>query len=260
MNLIRLIIVFFGVCCSFAQADLYPNTKIKHDPAPLLAPGHRTLLEADITDPARVDQARCYFRLAASAEYYFTPMTRTVGNTYSCSLPAAALASSSLEYLIVVKNKQSQVIRSRIYHLQIRAQDVLPPQQRSANQESTLEIFDELDANLQVPTNISDKKLKFVRAKNKDDLFGLKIDIYSNSQVPTTLDVMPGYFGGFFVDENGDIYPVEGYAVDIKPKELSQSDFFLHVLHEDPLNLTDDSWEGIFTVRIKAGRNRLPRR
>jgi len=250
MKLYRFLIVFFGVYCGCVHAGLYPDTKIKHDPVTVQTPDHRVTLEAEITDPARIDQARCYFRIAASAEYLFTPMARTIGNIYNCSLPAIAYTSSSLEYLFVVKNKRSQVIRSRTYVSEVRYQDSLPQQQRFVGNDTVLEVYDELEMMSHIPANISDKKLKLVQVGKNDELFGLKIDIYGVSQVPAALHAMPGYFGGFLVDDKGDVYPAEGYAVDIKPKELSQLDFLLHVLHEDPLNLTDDSWEQSITASV----------
>ncbi|MDH3693441.1 MAG: hypothetical protein OER96_02585, partial [Gammaproteobacteria bacterium] len=136
MNFFRLLIVFFGVYCGCVHAGLYPDTKIKHDPATVLMPNHRITLNAEITDPARIDQARCYFRVAASADYLFTPMTRTIGDMYNCLLPAVAYDSSSLEYLFVVNNKRSQVIRSRIFVSEIRHQDSLPEQQRFAGNDT----------------------------------------------------------------------------------------------------------------------------
>ena len=257
MKLLRIFIALIGLYCGCVQAGSYPETMIKHKPITLLAPSHRLLLEAEITDPAHIDKVRCYFRVAASAGYLFTPMTRTTGDAYNCSIPAVRNASGSLEYLIVVKNKRSQVIRTRTYISEIRHQETLPKWQRLLDNESSLTIFDELNLVTRVPTGFNDRNLKLAHINNRNDLFGLKIDIYNIAQVPASLKVMPGYFGGFSIDEAGDVFPVEGYAINLKLSDVSFLKSVLYVIHEDALNLTGENWEGEFYRTDSSSRQSI---
>ncbi len=257
MRLLKVITLLIGLSCSFAQAGLFPETEIEHERVTVIAPGSRVLLEAEITDPARVDRVRCYFRTAADSDYLFTPMIKTTGDVYSCPIPAIKISSASLEYLFVVVNKKAQVIRSKIYTVEIRHQTTLPPWQQLVSNEDKLKIYDELDLVSYVPDAFNDSKVDIVPIEDKDDLFGLKVDIYGIDQLPVSLKAVPGYFGGFSIETDGTVWPVKGYAVDLKHDDLSALHSFIRVIHEDALNLTGDNWQGEFYRTDSSGRQSI---
>lgn len=91
------------------------DTKIVHHPAESSLAGRVVPLTATVEDSAGVEVVRVYFKSTVGTIFYYIPMTNTKGNGYSGVLPAPAADAGEIQYLILVKNKNGVVVKSKQY-------------------------------------------------------------------------------------------------------------------------------------------------
>ena len=121
----------------------WAQTSIDHSAIAYFVPDKRVRLEARVTDPKGVKQARTYFKAGAQADYTYVPMQAGAGGRYVAVLPAPSAATPSIEYLILAQNADGQVVRTDAYTVQARRGADTPAWQ-SASGQSELKVFTEL--------------------------------------------------------------------------------------------------------------------
>jgi len=116
------------VACYMLQSMLFSFTAsaetekgIVHDPVTSVATGERVKLSASVADDAGVELVRAYFKHETGANYLFVNLSSTDGVNYSGTLPASSIANSTMNYLLLVKNKANQVYKSQVFTLPIKA-------------------------------------------------------------------------------------------------------------------------------------------
>ena len=113
---------------AFALVILSGNTlvaeakvTIKHNPISSVLSGHRTNVTADIKDETHgIDIVRVYFKTAEESRYFFVALSKSEGDTYIGTLPAAELGAGVMDYLILVKNSADEVVKSQNYTINVK--------------------------------------------------------------------------------------------------------------------------------------------
>ncbi len=97
---------------------------IKHNPVTEAKAGKRITVDAEVEATSGVDVVRVYFKAIGGGDYVFVPMALKEGfldklgaGLYSGTLPAPANGASGMEYLILVKNSNNQVVKSQTYRV-----------------------------------------------------------------------------------------------------------------------------------------------
>ena len=94
---------------------------IKHNPISSVLSGHRTNVTADVKDDTHgIDVVRAYFKTAEESRYFFVALSKSEGDTYIGTLPAAALGAGVMDYLILVKNSADEVVKSQNYTINVK--------------------------------------------------------------------------------------------------------------------------------------------
>ena len=75
-------------------------------------PEKRIAITAEITDPAGIKLARCYFRAAGEADYVFVPMSKQEETKYTAILPAPAATTQALDFTVLAVNTYGAVVKS----------------------------------------------------------------------------------------------------------------------------------------------------
>jgi hypothetical protein len=91
------------------------NADIELDPIiEDMVSGKRIVVKANIDDKAGIDVARTYFKASDGANYSFIPMT-CEETECSSTLPAPSAATKSIDYLVLVKNKENVVYKTQTF-------------------------------------------------------------------------------------------------------------------------------------------------
>lgn len=114
------------------------DTKILHQPLGSAPAGVPVAITATVEDSAGAEVVRVYFKSTVGTIYYYIPLTKTKGNTYSGKIPAPAADAGEIEYLILVKNKNSVVVKSQQYQTTVAEK----PGKPGAKQE-TIKVYSE---------------------------------------------------------------------------------------------------------------------
>ena len=114
------------------------DTKILHQPLGSAPAGVPVAVTATVEDSAGVEVVRVYFKSTVGTIYYYIPLTKTKGNAYSGKIPAPAADAGEIEYLILVKNKNSVVVKSQQYQTAVTEK----PGKPEAKQE-TIKVYSE---------------------------------------------------------------------------------------------------------------------
>ena len=99
------------------------NIKITHDPVKEATAGQRIPLEAKVVDEAGVEIVRAYFKAVEAAEFNFVVLTSSENDTYRGTLPAPANGVGAIDYLILVKNANNQVVKTQTYRITVADSD-----------------------------------------------------------------------------------------------------------------------------------------
>ncbi len=103
----------------FADQLQKANTAIKHKHAGKVKAGTRISLKANVSDDSGVKSVRAYFKATGATDYSFVKMQAVDGNTYVGTLPAPASSSAGLDYLILVENGDSLIIKTQTYAVSV---------------------------------------------------------------------------------------------------------------------------------------------
>ncbi len=226
MNIVRLLIFFLGIIASVSTATAapIPVASIKHQAIPSFSEGERLALNAALSDQYGISVARCYFKTESDGKYLYATMDRQAENSYQCILPAFKPGSGSLEYFFLIVNGKRQVIRSISYFANQAESESLAEWQIDIDASAPLQVYSELETVQIEDTALADTSAHLVTTVNTEDLFGLLAGVYETEQIPDRLNVMPGFFGGFILDDP-DTEPVllKGFAPNLKVAAVDTS-------------------------------------
>jgi hypothetical protein len=136
---------------AFAQESKAASTVIKHKAIDYFVSGHRIRLEAEITDPAGVKLARCYFRAAGLADYVFVGMKHVNGDTYEAVLPKPSISTELFEYLFLAVNQNGEIVKTQVFRIRKNDDKEVPVWQQAVS-EGKIKVSTELT---QAPRTVS---------------------------------------------------------------------------------------------------------
>jgi len=155
------------------------TTTIRHNPIESVNSGRRLFLSVTVTDPKKIDSVRVYFRAQASSEYNFITLRNDVRAKYVGQLPAAAPDCKVINYLILVKNGENQLVKSQIYSVGVADSNISishPP--------SRVHIYTELtDTSKKIPGFSDNFSLKIVEHELR---YGSVAGLYNTTDIDTT--------------------------------------------------------------------------
>jgi hypothetical protein len=97
---------------SVHAAETTATTSFSHSSPPYIQPWRRTIISAQISDPAGVKLARCYFRASADDEYVYVIMKAETNGTFTATLPALGNIAKLLQYRLLTVNNAGHIVRT----------------------------------------------------------------------------------------------------------------------------------------------------
>ena len=94
------------------------TTDITYDPATEAIAGQRIPIQIEVEDKSGVDVVRIYFRVVNATNYFYVTMNQS-GDTFTAILPAPANGAGEIDYLILVKNNNNQLVKSQNYMMTV---------------------------------------------------------------------------------------------------------------------------------------------
>lgn len=144
--------------------NVTPTIEIIHKPVETVQSGKRISLTTEVADPEGIKTVRVYFKTASSQNYNFVVLEQVEnvkksvfeqfkrlgsnfeGLAFSGLLPATIKGTTSIDYLIVVQNNASVVVKSQIYNISI-----TPGAESPKSNNDPIQVYSELDT---APTEI----------------------------------------------------------------------------------------------------------
>lgn len=126
-----------------------PAIEIEHNPIEEATAGERVTLKAEINDESGVKTARAYFKTAEAANYSFVVLESNNGEDFTGTLPAPANGSGGFEYLILVQNGNSKVVKTQTYMVTVEDDDDAA---QAVAENDKIQVYTELE---QAPTDIA---------------------------------------------------------------------------------------------------------
>jgi hypothetical protein len=99
--------------------SLQSATVLQHNPQDSLNSGHRLFISVTADDTEQIETVRIYFKSGKTKDFYFITLRNDVRSQFIGRLPAATPDCKELEYLILVRNKKRQLIRSQKYTIPV---------------------------------------------------------------------------------------------------------------------------------------------
>ena len=124
-----LVLTILPLVCLGVLAEV----EITHDPLEEVTAGSRIALQAEVADDeAGIELVRAYFRTGDGGDYVYVDMA-PVGDDesdYTGTLPALAQDAGTLDYFLLVKSGDGNVVKSQNYTAEITAAAAAPSVQR----------------------------------------------------------------------------------------------------------------------------------
>jgi hypothetical protein len=120
-----LIPVAFGGAM-LAMAAAHAAVEIEHDPVEESPAGSRIELSAEITDDDNgIELVRAYFKVPEAADYVFAEMQPQAEeeNTFTGLLPAPAQDTRAIDYFLLVRNGEGEVVKSQNFSIEVTADE-----------------------------------------------------------------------------------------------------------------------------------------
>ncbi len=217
------------LCCLIAtistvHAGLLPDTTINHQTPAYFTVNERIVLDIQIDDSTGVADARCYFKADLDDIYLYVSMQELTENNAQCVLPAFGPGVETVEYFFLAVNGNGQVIRSTPYLISESGTVVATGEQIAGPASGQLEVFSELGDSRIENSSIIDPRVLLMMTEQLHQLYGLRAGVYNQTDIPDSLGVMQGFFGGFILNPaDNTVEPVQGYAPGLKPLTTRQS-------------------------------------
>ena len=257
------------LCCLMAtistvHANLLPDTTINHKTPASFTVNERIVLDIQIDDSAGVVDARCYFKADLDDIYLYVSTHELTENNVQCVLPAFGSGVETVEYFFLVVNGSGQVIRSTPYLIPESGTVVAIGEQIAAPASGQLEVFSELGDSRIENTSIIDPMVLLMMTEQMHQLYGLRAGVYNQAEIPDSLGVMQGFFGGFILNPaDNTVEPIQGFAPGLKPLTTRQSPAAGTFSEESttraktkPVNIAGNNWTGYF-FRSDESDNKL---
>ncbi|MDH3640454.1 MAG: FecR family protein [Gammaproteobacteria bacterium] len=98
--------------------------EIEHDPIDESAAGSRIELSAEVKDEDNgIELVRAYFKVPEAADYLYAEMQPLADeeHTYTATLPAPAQETTEVDYFLLVRNGDGEVVKSQNYSIEVTA-------------------------------------------------------------------------------------------------------------------------------------------
>ena len=115
---------FVGALLSISTA--YGAVQIEHDPVDDARAGSRIELSAEISDEeSGIELVRAYFKVPDAADYVFTAMQPQADdeNEFTGQLPAPAQDTAPIDYFLLVRNGDGEVVKSQNFAIAVAADE-----------------------------------------------------------------------------------------------------------------------------------------
>ena len=158
------------------------TTEITYSPEDQAIAGQRIPIELEAEDDNGIDVVRIYFRAMATQTYYYVTLNGS-DETYTGLLPAPANGVEGIDYLILVKNNNDQIVKSQNYHMTVVDSDDASAADILANNEK-IEVFTEA---LEAPSSLEGFMDNIgINLANSAVKYGVTSGIYSALEAGTS--------------------------------------------------------------------------
>jgi hypothetical protein len=102
------------------------SAEVKHDQIDESPAGSRIELSAEVTDEDNgIELVRAYFKVPQAADYVFAEMQPQAEeeNTYTGMLPAPAQDTTAIDYYLLVRNGDGEVVKSQNFSIEVTADE-----------------------------------------------------------------------------------------------------------------------------------------
>jgi hypothetical protein len=109
-----------------AMSTAYAAVEIEHDQIDESPAGSRIELSAEVTDEDNgIELVRAYFKVPQAADYVFAEMQPQAEeeNTYTGMLPAPAQDTTAIDYYLLVRNGDGEVVKSQNFSIEVTADE-----------------------------------------------------------------------------------------------------------------------------------------
>jgi hypothetical protein len=117
--------IFFVLPASYGEA----LPEIWHNSPTCAIVGSPIRIFADVVSPTPVKEVRVYFRRQGTMPFYFVRMKSAKGGTYTGMLPAPMETVNSVEYRILVVDRNENIVTSPLFSILIRKGSECPQSQ-----------------------------------------------------------------------------------------------------------------------------------
>jgi hypothetical protein len=197
-----------------------PKAIFVHQQEEFFSDGRPIDVKTEVERSGPLRAARCYFRFSSDSGYLYIDLEGTPDGLLG-TLPAPGPQIDRIEYFFLLVNDAGQVLRSQVY-----------TKYRAAGREGKV-------PPVPGPGHFTLKTELGVAPSDPDDLFwhpdqvevevagrqeryGLAAGLYQPDDFPGE-KALPGYFGGFIMEEDGQAVPVEGLVLQsVSPALLDQ--------------------------------------
>ncbi|MDH3713592.1 MAG: hypothetical protein OET44_07055, partial [Gammaproteobacteria bacterium] len=110
-------------------ATLWAEVEITHNPPEEVQAGARIVLQAEVKDEnSGIELVRAYFRAGQGGDYVFAAMAPAsdAKNVYTATLPALAQDAGTLDYYLLVKSGDDNVVKSQNFTAEVTAGGTAP--------------------------------------------------------------------------------------------------------------------------------------
>ncbi|MBU1568717.1 MAG: hypothetical protein KJ630_24205 [Proteobacteria bacterium] len=90
---------------------------LHHGPVQSTPAGKSVPISVTIADGDNLFEVRLYFKTMAAADYFFLPMTGSSKGIFTASLPPAKNDTRGIDYLLLLKNSQGEVRKTKPFRL-----------------------------------------------------------------------------------------------------------------------------------------------
>ncbi len=234
-----------------ADAQFVPDTRIEHSPPTIFQQGERIRLQARMTDPNGLSEARCYFRYETNAPYLFVEMNQ-IAQGYECRLPVPAPHIRQIEYLLVAVNSLAHAIKTEIFHIAPAGEAEGGPSLPFAGSGQAIALQSDIPFSQDIVKGFALTDQPICTVVPAPKRFGLRVGIYDMSADPV---YAVGFFGGFTIDlSNQLISSVRGFVDFSTPPATAEGALpdSANIAAGYP-DINGTNWSGYFYVVNRSG-------
>jgi len=113
---------------SAANSRPVTPSPLQHGPVSSTPAGKSVPVSVTIADADKIIEVRLYFKTMAAVDYLFLPMTGSSKGIFTASLPPAKNDTRGIDYLLLFKNSQGEIHKTKSFRLLVlNDYNMLPP-------------------------------------------------------------------------------------------------------------------------------------